>query len=83
MVFQLCTEESDMPLNFSGAMWFVWGVMLDSGIGERKWANDKEVPSEPRFASVSVGARARHGLVWLQYDHGRVIHGQSGRLPCA
>ena len=42
-----------MPLNLSGAMWFVWGVMLDSGIGERS----------PRCLSARV-----LGMVWCGFS---------------
>uniref|UniRef100_A0A915HPC8 Ionotropic glutamate receptor C-terminal domain-containing protein n=1 Tax=Romanomermis culicivorax TaxID=13658 RepID=A0A915HPC8_ROMCU len=46
-------DEDDQPLNFSGSMWFVWGVLLDSGIGERT----------PRSFSARV-----LGMVWCGFS---------------
>ena len=51
--FQLAKcDKDETPLNLSSAMWFSWGVLLNSGIGEGKVARHARVKRAmlPRYS---------------------------------
>lgn len=87
-------EEEEDALTLSSAMWFSWGVLLNSGIGEGE-ARLGPRPSPPAIArteltvsahrrpSKFLGAHPGHGVGRLRHDHRGLLHRQPGGLPGA
>lgn len=79
--------EEDDALNISRALWFTWGVLLNSGIGEGQIRearlNTVIHIRRNRDAKKLLCSRARHGLGWFRNDHGGVLHRQFSRFPRA
>lgn len=72
-------EEREVPLNLSRALWFTWGVLLSSGIGEgtgngRSGKGQGHLIEVIRYAKELFCTRSRHGLGRLHYDYGRFLH---------
>ena len=79
--------EEDDALNMSRALWFTWGVLLNSGIGEgqiRGARRDAVIDvRRNRNAEEFLCSRAWHGLGWFRNDHGGVLHRQFSRFSRA
>ena len=69
-------DDEDDALNLSRALWFTWGILLNSGISEGEH-DESFVPIDFRLfrnASKSFRSRSRHGLGRFCDDYGRILH---------
>ena len=87
-------EEEEDALTLSSAMWFSWGVLLNSGIGEGEVKPRAWMAAFPAFQELTqVSAHRcppeflcsypRHGVGWFCHDHRGFLHCQPGSLPGA
>lgn len=90
-------EEEEDALTLSSAMWFSWGVLLNSGIGEgKRMLKVKPVArrcylltallpvcSACRSSQEFLGQDSGYGVGRVRHDHRSFIHCQPGSLPGA
>jgi hypothetical protein len=83
-IIEVNTEED--ALNLSRALWFTWGILLNSGIGEGLKRKDKlrnlnsafYRNTEKFFCTCSWD-----GLGWFCYDYGCFVYSQFSCFSCA
>jgi hypothetical protein len=75
-------EEQDDALNLSRALWFTWGILLNSGIGEGEHCTHRPTDMSnvfcfclQRHTKKFLCTRTWYGLGWFCYDYGGIIHG--------
>lgn len=89
-------EEQEEVLSLSRAIWFTWGILLSSGIGEGLFYIESRIVKVncpiyviicrifgTRVTGKFVSPCSWHGMGRIRYDNGRFVHSKSGSFPCS